>query len=51
MIVSLLALVIVSLMTEHSPGECPRAVYWDDLPTAETRGAPGEPEGAVMAAQ
>lgn len=50
-IVSLLALVIVSLMTEHSPGECPRAVYWDDLPTAETRGAPGEPEGAVMAAQ
>jgi SSS family solute:Na+ symporter len=38
MLVSLLVLVGVSLATRHSSKECPRAVYWDDLPTADVRG-------------
>lgn len=40
-LVSLVAMVAVSLLTEHSDRECPRAVYWEDLPTAEHRGAAG----------
>ena len=39
MAVCLIALVAVSLMTGHSAKDCSRAVYWEDLPTAEIRGA------------
>lgn len=38
MLVCLIAIVAVSLMTAHARDECPRAVYWEDLPTAEHRG-------------
>lgn len=51
-LVCLLALIGVSLATRHSPDECPRAVYWQDLPTASERGAASaEPAGAVAAAE
>ncbi len=46
MLVCLVAIVVVSLMTRHSPNECPRAVYWEDLPTAEKRA-----NGGAAAAQ
>lgn len=47
MLTCLVALVVVSLATSHSPEECPRAVYWEDLPTAEHRNtAPGEAPAA-----
>ena len=45
MAVCLIAMVSVSLMTAHSAKECPRAVYWEDLPTAELRG--GAEEAAI----
>ncbi len=37
MMICFIALVVVSLATRHSASECPRAVYWEDLPTAEAR--------------
>lgn len=38
MLASLLLLVVVSLATDHARTECPKAVYWDDLPSAKLRG-------------
>ena len=38
MLVCLIAIVGVSLLTQHSELECPRAIYWEDLPTASRRG-------------
>ncbi|MBY6141804.1 hypothetical protein KUV26_20395 [Leisingera daeponensis] len=37
MLTCLIVLVIVSMMTRHSPLECPCAVYWEDFPTAKSR--------------
>lgn len=39
MLVSLTALIIISLLTSHAKSECPKAVYWDDLPSASRRSA------------
>lgn len=51
MLTCLIVLVVVSTMTRHSPQECPRAVYWEDLPTAEKRAKtvpPAEEAAAVV---
>ncbi|WP_265499665.1 sodium:solute symporter family protein [Paracoccus beibuensis] len=40
MLTSLVLLAGVSLVTKHSAQECPKAVYWDDLPSANLRGVP-----------
>lgn len=37
MTVSLVMLVAVSLATRHSRTECPKAIFWDDLPSASLR--------------
>jgi len=37
LLVSVITLVIVSLMTKHSSDEIVKAVYWEDLPSAERR--------------
>ncbi|UOQ95158.1 sodium:solute symporter family protein [Halobacillus shinanisalinarum] len=33
-IVSIVTLIVVSLLTNHSPGETVKAVFWEDLPSA-----------------
>jgi len=37
LLVSVITLVIVSLMTKHSSAEVIKAVYWEDLPSADRR--------------